>query len=188
MLTGRADRVWILGGIVAAAVLLAVGWFFFIGPQHDETDTMRAEAETAQVRAATLRSRLAELSRENADLPKYKAELETARQALPATAQSEDFLDQLRKAGEATSVSVDGINIGGATQVSAGNVQMYALPVAVTAAGDTAALDKFFDQIQRVQQRAVLIDDVTVSESGETSAEWSLVVNMKIFVASPTGK
>ncbi|GGS74918.1 hypothetical protein GCM10010156_37160 [Planobispora rosea] len=191
MLTGRADRVWILGGILVAAVLLAVGWFFFISPQHEETDTMRAEAESTQVRAATLRSRLAELSQENVNLPKYRAELKAARQALPTTAQSEGFLDQLRQAGEAATVSVDGINIGGATEVTAGDVKMHALPVAVTATGSTAGLDTFFEQLQRVQPRAVLIDNVTIDGRGEesqTSEMWSLVVNMNIFVAAPTGK
>ncbi|GAA3440880.1 type 4a pilus biogenesis protein PilO [Planomonospora venezuelensis] len=188
MFTGRIDRLWIIGGVLVAAVLLAVGWFFLIGPQHDETDRLRADAESTQVQAATLRSRLAELSRENTKLPLYRAELETAREALPMAAGTEEFLRELQKAGDAAGVAVDGVNIGGASPVTAAGAELHTLPVAVTATGSAAELDRFLDQVQRVQPRAALIGNLTYGSSSEGesgSEDPSLTVNMKIFVAPP---
>ncbi|GIH89967.1 type 4a pilus biogenesis protein PilO [Planobispora siamensis] len=189
MFAGRMDRIWALGGILVAAILLVVGWFFLISPQLAETDRLQGETETAHVRAATLQSRLSQLKRENADLPRYRAELEAARQALPTTAESEQFLRQLQTAGEATGVDVGTVAVGAPAVVEAAGVKMHSLPVALTATGGTVALDEFLDQLQQVQPRAALIDDVTVQEGGEEAdSKTGLNVNLKIFVAPPAVK
>ncbi|GII04163.1 hypothetical protein Pta02_61710 [Planobispora takensis] len=183
------DRIWALGGVLVAAILLVVSWFFLISPQLAETDRLQEETETAHVRAATLQTRLSQLRQENADLPRYRAELDEARQALPTAAESEQFLRQLQTAGETAGVGVGTITVGAPAVVEAAGVKMHSLPIALTATGGTPALDEFLDQLQQVQPRAALIRDVNVQESGEgADAETSLTVNLKIFVAPPAAK
>jgi len=41
---GRTDTLWVGGGVLCAAVLLAISWFFLVSPQHQQTGTLNAEA------------------------------------------------------------------------------------------------------------------------------------------------
>ncbi|MFC4058206.1 type 4a pilus biogenesis protein PilO [Planomonospora corallina] len=196
MISGRKDRLWMIGGLLAAVLLLLSGWFVLISPEMDEADRLQADAETMQVQMATLRSKLADLRRENENLPRYRAELATARQALPTTADSEKFLRQLQQAGEATDAFVQGVNVGDPVQTEASGAQMHYLPVAVTVTGSAAEVEAFLDEIQHDQPRAVLVTSLTAQaeDGGGDGAEdsgggtladgQSTVVNLKIFVAS----
>jgi type IV pilus assembly protein PilO len=195
MFSGRTDRLWIIGGVLAAAVLLIAGWFLLISPEKAEADRLQGEAETAQAQVATLRSRLADLERENADLPRYRSELDRARKALPATADSEKFLEQLQRAGEAAGVFLQGVNVGDPAKLEGSDVAMHHLSVAVTVTGGAAEAEEFLDQVQRVQPRAVLVESVTLGGGDDEGAEGtegggalSTVVNLKIFVAPPDGE
>ena len=43
---GRVDRLWMVGGVLGAAVLLAISWFFLISPQHaDVTQSIEVHIE-----------------------------------------------------------------------------------------------------------------------------------------------
>ncbi|MBG0821113.1 type 4a pilus biogenesis protein PilO [Planomonospora sp. ID91781] len=191
MFSGRTDRLWIIGGVLAAAVLLVAGWFLLISPEKAEADRLHGDAETAQAQVATLRSRLADLERENADLPRYRSELAEARKALPATADSEKFLEQLQQAGEAAGVFLQGVNVGEPAKLEGDDAVMHHLPVAVTVTGGAAETEEFLDQIQRVQPRAVLVESITLGggndEDTEGGGALSTVVNLQIFVAPPDG-
>ncbi|GGK57178.1 hypothetical protein Ppa06_15380 [Planomonospora parontospora subsp. parontospora] len=193
MFSGRTDRLWIIGGVLAAAVLLVAGWFLLISPEKAEADRLHGDAETAQTQVATLRSRLADLERENADLPRYRSELTEARKALPATADSEKFLEQLQQAGEAAGVFLQGVNVGDPAKLEGTDAVMHHLSVAVTVTGGAAETEEFLDQIQRVRPRAVLVESVTLGGADDEDTEGAeggalnTVVNLQIFVAPPDG-
>ncbi|GAA3125357.1 hypothetical protein GCM10010466_15300 [Planomonospora alba] len=189
MFAGRKDRLWIIGGLLAAALLLAAGWFLLVSPEMDGADRLRGEAETSEVQMATLRSKLADLRRENDDLPRYRAGLETARQALPTTADSERFLRQLQRAGEAAGAFVQGVNVGDPVQIEVSGTAMHSLPVAVTVTGGAAELEAFLEELQEEQPRAVLVTSLTAEagDGGTFADGLSAVVNLKIFVAPQSG-
>jgi Tfp pilus assembly protein PilO len=183
----HADRLWAVGGALGAVVLLAVGWFFFVGPQRSETSALREQAIAAQDRVSVLQRRLVELREQKADLPRYEAQLARQRQALPATDGMSDFLRELQAIGELTHVEVSGFIVGAPAQVTGVTGQVYALPIALTAAGTTDALNAFLDQLQRVQPRAVLITNANASaateEDGSVTNDQTLALSLKAFVA-----
>ena len=185
MFTRHADRIWMLGGIVAAALLLALGWFLAIEPQNSEASQSRAEQESAQTRLISLRRRLTELEQQKARLPQFEATLRAYRAALPTGSGLPDFLRQLQESGDQVGVSVSGLTV---TRPEAGdNPSVYALPITVTADGNGSNLDRFLHQLQQVQPRAVLIQSANVASAGKGSKRMSLTLSLKAFVATAVG-
>jgi Tfp pilus assembly protein PilO len=181
MPTRHADKIWLAGGVLGAAALLALGWFFFIGPQYAEARSLDDRAVQAQLRLTSQQRRLADLRQQNEDLPQYKAQLGRLRQALPPSAATSDFLRELQAAGEAASVSVTGLSIGARKEVAGSGGTVYALPVALTVEGTVAGLEGFVNELQQVQPRAVLIGNTGLTANSRGT---SLTVNLHIFVAS----
>jgi hypothetical protein len=65
---------------------------------------------------------------------------------------------------------------------------VYAMSISATVTGSPTALDKFLDQLQNVQPRAVLITNVTegagsTSGAGHTAGQTTLTLTMQAFVA-----
>ena len=73
--TGHADRLWMIGGAVAAVVLIAVGWFFLISPQNGRTATFTGQTDDAHTKLITLQQHLSQLQRQNEDLAGYQTKL-----------------------------------------------------------------------------------------------------------------
>jgi Tfp pilus assembly protein PilO len=180
MHTRHADKLWMLGGVIAAAVVLLLGWFFFVGPQYAEAARLDDQAIQAQVRLAAQQRKLADLQKENQDLPQFKELLNRARQALPTAAGTADFLRELQVAGERASVSVTGLSVGARLDVPGTGGDIYALPVALTVAGESEALEGFLNELQLVQPRAMLIRNANISVD---KAGTTLTLNVHVFVA-----
>jgi Tfp pilus assembly protein PilO len=187
-----ADRLWILAGAVAIAVVLAVGWFFMVSPQYDQVGTLNGQAATSGDQVSLLQRRLAQLRKQNENLPAYLAELAKQRAALPTTSGLSDLLRELQTAGDATGAAVSGVNVGGVTDVSAGGNRLYALPLTLTVTGSVPQLRAFLDQLQQVQPRAVLVTSASLSSADTggasaapkaSTAPASISLGMKAFVA-----
>ena len=191
MRTGHADRVWMIGGALGAVVLLAIGWFMFVGPKKSETNALHEQAAVAELKLGTRQRELAELRRQDALLPQYRAELAAARLALPTVAGLSDFLRELQTAGDAAAVSVSGVIVGVPSQVTAAGTRLYSLPITLTATGTSAALFMFLDQLQQVQPRAVLIGTLNtapgaVPEGATVTDAVNLTLGLQVFVAPTT--
>jgi Tfp pilus assembly protein PilO len=187
MLVARTDRLWMIGGVLGGVVLLAIGWFFFIGPQKAQTAALTEEAGTAQLRLGSLRHKLVELREQNTKLPQYRAQLAENQQALPTTAGLSDVVRQLQNGGDRTGVAVSGVLVGAAQVLTAADRQVFALPVTLTATGSIADLSRFLDQLQRVQPRAMLVSGVVVApEKSALTLAGAVTLNLgvQVFVAS----
>jgi Tfp pilus assembly protein PilO len=183
----RADRLWVGGGAVGAILLLAVGWFFFIGPQRAQTGKLNDEAGTAQLRLTALQRRLVDLRQQNTRLPEFRAELARDREALPMTSGLSGYLRQLQTGASRTGVVVSGVVVGSPLSASASGREVYALPVTLTATGAMADLGRFLDQLQQVLPRAALIDAVTAApeeHSVTLAGSVTVTVGLRVFVAS----
>jgi Tfp pilus assembly protein PilO len=183
---GRVDRLWMVGGVLGAALLLAITWFLLVSPQHAERDSLNESTAAAEIQTGKLRQRLGNLNKENDKLPEYKANLETARKALPATPALSDLLRELQIAGDHTSVSVSGLNVGDVTPLTTTGGQVYTLALSLTASGTIDKLNAFLDQLQHVQPRALLINTVSLSRTTATSTTASLSLTLNAFVAPST--
>lgn len=181
------DRMWVIGGAVIAALLLAIGWFLLIGPKLTEGSNLHAQADNSQVRVAALQQRLLVLQRQHDDLPRYQAQLAADRQALPDTPASSDFLRELQSVGDRTSVAITAISVSPPVQLAGANAQVAALPIVLTASGNTRALNEFLDQLQQKQARAVLVNSANLAPADAASAKsgtYTLSLNLRAFVRS----
>lgn len=185
----RSERLWLAGGLVAAAVLALVGWFILIAPQNHETSSLRDRTTAAELRLPSLRSKLAQLREQSGDLAQYQAKLDQERKALPTTSRMTDFLRQLQAAGDASGVTVSGLTVGAPTEVTGAGTAIYALPVSATIRGKAAKVEAFLNQIQQVQPRAVLIISANaVPDTGSSLADTvELSLGMQVFVAPEDG-
>jgi Tfp pilus assembly protein PilO len=185
---GSTDRLWLIGGVLAAAGILGIGWFFLIGPQLDQASSLRGQASDTQQHIAVLHRGLIELRQQNDDLPRYRAELAVDQQALPSTAASADFLRVLQSLGDQTGVSISAITVSGSTAI-VGNAKVRALPIIITASGTTKQLNAFLDRLQQVQPRAVLINhtDLSADDANGPTGSYTLSVSLDAFVASTSG-
>lgn len=188
MLGIRPDRLWAAGGAVAAILLLVIGWFFLIAPQHEQTAALDSQEQAARTRLASLQQRLVELRNQTGNLDQYRAQLARDRQALPVTPGLADFLRELQAAGIAAGAVVSGLIVGTATPVAVpGGAQVTALPVTLTVAGAADKLSGFIDQLRKVQPRAVLITSVNAvpeGQSGSFSGTVTLTLMLQVFVAA----
>jgi Tfp pilus assembly protein PilO len=189
MLTAHRDRLWAGGGAVGTIALLLLGYLLFISPQYAETTKLRAEAVAGQQHLTTLEHRLVELRQQNGDLERYRAQLARDRQALPTDSGLADFMRELEAAGTGTGVSVTGLLVGSPTG-TAGNAEIFVLPVTLVASGTGQRVSAFLDQLQQVQPRAVLVNNVSVVPegiSGTLADAVTLTINLSLFIAPPPG-
>ncbi|GEM_PF-3080492 len=188
MKTARPDRIWVYGGPLAAAILLAVAWFFLIGPQNDEAQNLQDQAAAATARLATIQHHLVELRKENGKLEEYRAQLAHYREALPTTSGLSDFLRELQTAGLTAGVAVDGILVGAPAQVAGVAQPVYSVPVTLITVGSIDKLEAFLDQLQQLQPRAVLINSVNAVPEGQSpslAGSVSITISLQIFVTGP---
>ncbi|MDG6102232.1 type 4a pilus biogenesis protein PilO [Dactylosporangium aurantiacum] len=180
----RPERLWMLGGVFTAAILLVVGYYFVIRPRYQEADDLRTQANDTTIEVAKLRARIADLDKDNQNLQQYTAQLDKDLDALPESDSVAALLREVQNAGDLTGVAVSGVSVGGATDVDvAGPLKVYALPISLTAAGPAAKIDPFLDQLQKVQPRALLIGAANLAT---TEGRTSLTLTIQAFYA--TGK
>jgi Tfp pilus assembly protein PilO len=185
----HADRIWMVGGVVGAALLLALGWFLAISPKNAEADALRTQTEETQTRLITLRHRLSELQEQAKQLDSFKATLKANQDALPVDSGLPDFLRQLQTSGDRVGVAVTGVTVNAPEEATAGGATVYALPIVVTADGNATNLGRFLDQLQQVQPRAVLIESTNMTtESDKAADKMTVSLTMKAFVAPGPGQ
>ncbi|MBE7189356.1 type II secretion system protein GspM [Jatrophihabitans endophyticus] len=200
ILTGRSqqERLWVIGGGLAAVVLLLIGWVFFISPQRSSTASVRSQVDTAQTQNAALETRIAGLQQQSTKMAVYKKQLAAANAALPTSSGVPTFLRSLQKLGNETHTNAVNVTVGAPTALTppvtptdtststdtstpsvtptdttgttpaASTTGVYELPITAQVTGTNTALDNFLRQLQEVQPRAVLITQITEG-SGSTS-------------------
>jgi hypothetical protein len=189
MRTGPAHRLWMIGGALGAVFLLAIGWLFLISPQNRQTSSLHDQIADAQLRVASLGHRLGDLRRQSRDLPAYRAQLARDRRALPTVPDSTAFLRELQAAASGTGVSISGLLVGAPTKVAGATTQLYALQLTLTAEGPAAKVDKFLDELQRVQPRAVLVTNASAAPAQRDASldgTVTLTLGLQVFI-DPTG-
>jgi hypothetical protein len=204
MRTIGRDRLWLIGGLVAALLLVGIAWQFVISSQNDTTNSVKNDVASAQLQAVNSRRTLNQLRADNANIDKYKAALAAAQQALPAATGMPALLRELHTAGNQTAVAVVSLQVGTPQSVTPAAVTtatttgsaattdglsgaVYEISVTAVATGATANLDSFLQQIQQLQPRAILL--MSVSEApGASAGQTQLTAVMQVFVAPTDGK
>lgn len=210
----QTERLWLMVGGIAAAVILLAGWFLFISPQRSDTSSVNTQVHAAQDKNAILRARIAQLKAENANLAQYLAEVKQAKLALPDSSGLSDFLRTLQSIGSSTQTTLTALTVGsptnlngsvsttttkatGAAGANAANSAgangglgpIYQMPITLSVSGSPSQLDEFLSQLQSVQPRAVLItqlNEAGASEVAGSAGRQTLGLTMQAFVAPST--
>jgi hypothetical protein len=216
----QAERLWLIGGGLVGLLVALIAFFLFISPQRSETSDINGQVDQTQQDNAILQARLDALREQSKNMALFERQLSTAKLALPTTAGMSDFLRSLQELGNSTLTDVTQLTVGqplnvttviaatptqvpganataspatasaGTTPTIATGPQVYALPITAQVSGAPGALNKFLDQLQAVQPRAVLITQIgettgAAAGSGVQSATGatSLQLTMDAFVA-----
>ena len=140
MRSRHADKLWAVGGVLGAGLLLALGWFFFIRPQYAETASLNDQVVQAELRLTSSNARSPSCASRTRTCRSTRRSWTAATAALPATPESSNFLRQLQAAGE------DGGRVGHrahhrrrARRSLGAAGAVYALPVAPDRGGHATA-------------------------------------------------
>lgn len=159
----RTERIWLIGGMVAIVLLIAAAWLLAVSPKFAEADEVQAQADDTTIQLTSLRKEVAALKQQNEKKATYQAQLDTLVTNLPETYGMPVLLRSLQDAGVATSVEVSSFSVG-ATVTSAKTPTAVEVPLSMNIRGTVPDVSKFIVRLQQTQNRAVLINAVTVSD------------------------
>lgn len=114
----QSKRVWLGGGAVAALLVVAVGWFMFIGPELSSAGDLRAQATETRQQNSVSQAKVKALQVKSTQLAKYTGALKAALSAVPADSGLPAFTRQLSAQASALRVSVGSVVVGGVSAVT----------------------------------------------------------------------
>ena len=106
------QRLWLAGGALVAFLLLLVGYLALIGPQRDDTASVRSDVDRTRSANAVLQSRISTLQTQNQRLSTYRAQAVAAMAALPSTSGVPAFLRTLQTLGTRTHTDAVSVTVG----------------------------------------------------------------------------
>jgi hypothetical protein len=121
---------WIGGGIAAAVVIAAAGWFLLVSPELSAADDAQTQLADAQTQNIVQQNRLNSLREQASHTGELHAELQDALQAVPPSHDVEGFTRQLSLFAQKAGVTVTSISPSSPTQVE--------LPEAAAPSSETA--------------------------------------------------
>jgi hypothetical protein len=117
-------RTWLIGGAVAAVLIVAAGWFLLINPELSSADSLHAQAQAQRTANSEMAAKVADLKAKSAHVSTYVEQLKAAYDALPSDSGLAAYTRQVRELGATSHVDVEAITVGqiapalGATSVS----------------------------------------------------------------------
>lgn len=132
------QRVWLVGGALAAVLLVAVSWLLFVGPQLSSAGDLSDQAAMSRQQNDALQAETDVLRAKSAKLPKYTSSLKAALASLPYDSGLPAFTRQLNAQGKASGVTVDSVVVGGVAPVAGAATGAAAAGTAPASAGAAA--------------------------------------------------
>lgn len=155
-------RLWMLGGVAAAIVILALGWLLVASPVLTAIADTRAEIADVEAQNDTVATRNAVLVGAEADRARHETENAAALARIPSLPQTAEFGDLLESYADQQSVSLTRYSTGSPEEVEADGQATYRLPVSFTVRGGIDRVQNFLDQLQRTEARAMIATGVEV--------------------------
>jgi hypothetical protein len=126
-------RVWIGGGSVAALLIAAIGWFFFVSPELSSASDQHNQAASVRQENAALQVKLKVLQDKSARVGEYTAALRRALEALPSDSGLPQFTRQLTAQAKANGVTLSSVVVGGISSVTTATAPATAATAPATA-------------------------------------------------------
>jgi len=175
----RADRLWMLGGLFGIIVLVVAAYLLVIKPIYADKADKQSQADDQALTMVTLKTQLNQLKAKAKNQATYTAQKNAKTAAMPDSYDIPNYLRALQISGTAVNVGVSDVSVGAPSKVT-GLTDVITVPINLTATGAPADLGKFFNRLQNVQSRAVLITSVSLSV-GVTAAQMSASLTVAAF-------
>jgi Tfp pilus assembly protein PilO len=153
-------RLWVLGGVAAAVVILALGWLLIASPVLAAIADTSAEIAEVETQNDIVAARNAVLESAEADRSMHESENAVALTRIPRLPQTAEFGDLLESYADQQSVSLTRYSTGAPEEVEADGRTTYRLPVSFTVRGGIDRVQNFLDQLQRTEARAMIVVSV----------------------------
>jgi len=147
-------RLWVIGAVLIAVVVGAIGWFLGISPRLTEAAAAETERQSVIAVNAGYEEDLANLRELSERLPELQAELDEIRVSIPEEPELPDFLGQLNALAGNSGVALTDVTaetpelIDADIVEAAGVTDLVAIPVLIKANGTSDNLTTFLEQIQ----------------------------------------
>jgi len=182
----RTDGMWLIGGLLAAVLLVTAGWFLLISPKFAQADDVRTQADGASLQLMKLNKEVATLAALEKKKGTYVAQLRAKQAALPTSYDVPAFVRQLQDSGNALNVDISGITVG--SPAKSGTVSdVVELPITLAAQGSPANLSRFLTKLQTGQPRAILISSVNLNIQSTDQAATTASIALSAFCLHTTG-
>ena len=154
-------RLWTLGGVVAGAVILVLGWLLVASPVLASIADMRAQIADVETQNDTVSARNAVLVKAESERERHEAEHAAALKQIPHEPETAEFSDLLESYADQQSVSLTRFSTGNPEEIDdAQDAATYRVPVSFTVRGGIDRVQNFLDQLQRTEARAILVTSV----------------------------
>ncbi|TFW00121.1 type 4a pilus biogenesis protein PilO [Leifsonia flava] len=101
------DRLWIIGAVLMAVVILAGGYFLGVSPQLAAASVADSSLQDVELQNAKLQAELTSLAADKAQIDQLNAQAATVSQGLPASADYPTFIRQIDAIAAAAGVTVE---------------------------------------------------------------------------------
>ena len=194
-------RVWLAGGILAAVLLVAIGWLGVISPALSSTKSLKSQADDATFQNIGLQSKASQLRHENDNVGTLTASLRKALTELPSDSGLPAYTRQLSAQAAANHVTLKTITVSpssavGGSTTSTGTASspagtgsaLVSIPITLTSTGTARNLTAFLKAIQVTGPRRALVTSTqmtaTLGASVNTGA--TMTTQLNVFSAPLT--
>lgn len=166
-------RLWVIGSVFVAALLLLAGWFLGVQPRLAEVSSSDSERQSVAAINAQYEAVLVELRALSENLPALERDLEAIRVEVPQEPELSTYLGQLNRLADAAGVSLNEVTADTPILVEAALVEplgvtdLVAIPVEVSALGAAEDLSRFLKSAQ-FGPRVFLVASFSLGDDGST--------------------
>jgi Tfp pilus assembly protein PilO len=202
-----SPRVWRIGGLAAAALVLVVAWLLVVNPTMQSAAALQEEVIGQEQASDQLRSRISLLKKQSKELPAQEAILAKIQQRMPPTAALPTLIRNLTTVSENANVIVASVTPGKPNPISSeapatsstsdsatsstsdsaatasSGARVEALSVNITACGAFAQLRNYLRELESMK-RVMSVTSVSVARGScaEGSADDDLTATIGAYV------
>ncbi len=183
MITGTRRIAAVAGG--AALLLVAIWYFALWHPQSKHLAAAHQARTAAEQQASTLDSQIGQLRALVRQIPTDNAHLSALSAGIPDLPSLDTALDQLHAVAVRSGVDLTSVGPSSPSPSQGGSgsaaSSLPAITLGMTASGSPAQIAAFLEDLQNpsVMPRLIVIDRITLSSGGQTSAQ----ITGRIFFA-----
>ncbi len=190
-----STKAWALIGVLAAAVVLAVGWTLLISPARQHVAEVQDEVSSQASTNATAADAVARLKKQSSLLDGRRAQMEALAVTIPKTAQIPTLVRDINNAAALSGVTLDQVTPASPVPVVAagsssqqkveGGLQEIAVSIAVT--GTYAQTRNFLVGLEAMK-RGVLVHGLDMVENaGGSAGTFKTTIRAGVFLNPDLG-